>query len=593
MMGSAVNRSVVRQRLIMIFMITVLIVLLLISRLAWIQIVQADELYELAWNQWNHLLWSKTGRGNIYDRNGVMLAGSTTVDTVAAIPIQITDPIVTAEALAPILDRDIQSILNLITMDRSAVYIKRKLDPGTANKVRELNLPGIIFFDEEKRYYPGENLASQLLGFVGMDQGWAGLEVYYEGYLSGSDGSVFYPADGRGQQLPHTFSGLIQSRQGYDLFLSIDESMQYIVERELDRTMSESAPKLAMAIIMDPNSGAVLAAAARPDYNPDFFGSYNPDNWNLATFNYSLEPGSTFKLITLAAALEEGLFSPDDRYYCSGFTNISGHKIDCWTADRGGHGDISYYESFAFSCNTAFIELGRKLGKELLFSYIDAFGFGHPTGIDYPGESSGLIFKTDQVGPLELASTSFGQGISITPIQLVTAVSAMVNGGYLYRPYLVEQISSRDGEVIFDREPELIKQVISARSSQQLVDMMESVILEGTGYRAAVEGYRVGGKTGTAEKVGPDMAYKSDEFVYSLIGFAPLEDPRLVLYVVVDGVTRGPRLGVYTSAPLFRRILEDVLNYLQVKPSEIVPLGITVPQLQNDSEAVGDSGEEG
>ncbi len=562
-----VTRAIVRKRLISIFVLTVLVTMLLISRLAWIQIVQADQLYEQAWGQWSRNVPVSTARGSIYDSQGRLLAGSTAVNTVAAIPPQIESPEAVAGALAPILEMDAQRIYELITMDRSAIYIKRKVEPDVSEAIREMNIPGIIFFNEEKRYYPGDNIASQVLGFVGMDQGLAGVESYYEDYLSGSEGRLLFPADGRGKQLPHTFTRHTLPRKGYDLHLAIDESIQHILERELARLMENSAPKQAMALMLDPQSGALLAAAAKPDYNPGTYELYSPESWALAPITSSFEPGSTLKMVTLAAVVEEGLFDPDEVHHCPGYTTVNGNQINCWTVDRGGHGAITFYEAVGGSCNPAFIELGQRLGKEKLFQYLDAFGFGQVTGIDYPGESSGMMFSLDQVGPMELATTTFGQGISVTPIQQVMAVTAMINGGYLYQPYIVEEIVDTSGNVLMKREPEIIRQVISEETSGQLIDMMESVILDGTGYAAAIEGYRVAGKTGTAEQLDEFGSYSSTDYIYSLVGFAPVENPQLVLYVAVDGVTRGPRLGVHTSAPLFKNIMEDSLNYLQVSPS--------------------------
>lgn len=562
-----VTRAIVRKRLMVIFIFTVLVTMLLISRLAWIQIVQADELYEQAWEQWNHNVPISTARGSIYDSQGRLLAGSTSVYTVAAIPPQLDDPGAVADALAPVLEMDAKRIYELITLDRSAVYIKRKVDSEVSESVREMDISGIVFFNEEKRYYPGENMASQVLGFVGMDQGLAGLETYFEDYLSGSEGRLLYPADGRGKQLPHTFSRYTLPQQGYDLHLAIDESIQHIIERELTRVMENSAPSQVMALVLDPQSGAVLAAASKPDYNPDRYDLYDPESWSLAPVTSSFEPGSIFKMVTAAAAIEEGLFNPDEVHHCSGHTKVNGNRINCWTVDRGGHGDITFFESVGGSCNTAFVELGQRLGKEKLFQYIDAFGFGQATGIDYPGENSGMIFDLEQVGPMELATTTFGQGLSVTPIQQVMAVIAMINGGYLYKPYIVEEITDQDGRSVMSREPEVVRQVISEETSAQLVEIMESVILDGTGHAAAIEGYRVAGKTGTAEKLDEGGNYSDSDYIYSLLGFAPVENPELVLYVAVDGVTRGPRMGVHTSAPLFKNIMEDSLNYLQVSPS--------------------------
>ncbi len=573
MPGFAVSRNTVKKRILFVFVMTLLFSFYLIGRLAWIQIVRADELYDQAWKQWNHNIIVQTGRGAIYDQHGRLLAGNTEVQTVVAIPQQIEDPDVVAGALAPTLKMKEQEIAELVTLDRSAVYIKRKVDPEITEAVREMNLPGIVFFNEEKRYYPGGNLASQLLGFVGMDQGWSGLEFYYEQYLSGSEGRLHYPADALGRQLPHNYYGNLLPKQNCNLYLAIDESIQHIVEKELERVVAEAAPRQTLAIAVDPYSGAVLAAAARPDYDPLKYDDFDPERWNLAPFTSSFEPGSTFKLVTLAAVLEEGLFMPEEYHYCPGYVMVNGHQINCWTVDRGGCGTITFQQSLGASCNTAYIALGRKLGAEKLAGYMEAFGFGRATGIDYPGEGSGLIFNELMLGPLELATTSFGQGISVTPVQQAMAVSAMINGGYLYQPYLVEEIRSIDGERIFKREPELVRQVISAETSKKLIELMETVILEGTGKTAALEGYSAAGKTGTAEKLGEDQLYRSDSFIYSFVGFAPVEKPRIVLFVSVDGVTKGPRFGSATSAPLFKRIMEDTLNYLQVTPTAGTSMG--------------------
>lgn len=567
--GLAFSRKTVKKRIIFIFAMTLIFTAYLIGRLAWIQIVRADELYDQAWQQWNHNIIVQTGRGAIYDQHGRLLAGSVEAPTVVAIPQQIEDPQVTATALAPVLKMERQAILELVTLDRSAVYIKRKVDPELSEAVREMNLPGIVFFTEEKRYYPGGNLASQLLGFVGMDQGWSGLEYYYEQYLSGREERLLYPADALGRQLPSNFYGDLVPEQKYNLYLSIDETIQHIVEKELEQIMTETAPRQALAIAVDPYSGEVLAAAARPDYDLLNYDNYDPERWALAPFTTSFEPGSTLKLVTLAALIEEGLFDPEEQHYCSGSITVQGRKINCWTVNRLGCGRISFYQALGASCNTAFITFGNRLGAAKMAGYIDAFGFGKTTGVDYPGESGGLVFDQGSLGPLELATTSFGQGILVTPVQQIMAVAAMINGGYLYKPYLVKEIRTSDGITKFKREPELIKQVISAETSGKLIELMETVVLSGTGIAAALEGYRAAGKTGTAEQLGPDQTYSDSDFIYSFVGFAPVEEPRIVLFVAVDGVTRGPRFGSATSAPLFKRIMEETLNYMQVAPTEV------------------------
>ncbi len=579
----SVTLLAVRKRLLWLFICFLVVSCALLGRLAWIQIVRADELYTKAWEQWNRSIPVRSPRGSIYDRYGKLLAGSSTVETVVAIPPQIEEPRETARLLAPVLQMDEDDLYELLTMDRSAIYLKRKVDPQVAQEVRELDLEGITFTTEGQRYYPGGRLASQLLGFVGTDQGWGGLELLYEEQLQGREGRLLFPSDVYGRQIPHEIRSFVPPKEGMDLYLTIDETIQYIVERELDRAMLEYRPKRAMAMAADPRTGEILAAASRPDFDPLHYGEYDPDYWPLLPVTSSFEPGSTFKLITLAAAIEEGLFNENEYFHCTGHATVAGRNIGCWTAGRG-HGSITYLQAVESSCNPAFIKLGERLGKEKLFAYIDAFGFGKKTGIDYPGESAGLVFSLDQVGPLELATTSFGQGVSVTPLQQLMAVSAMANGGYLKKPYLVKEIRNDQGEVVYEGREETVRQVISADTSRRVAAIMESVVENGSGTNAAIEGYRIGAKTGTAQKVGPGGTYIPGEYILSLIGFVPVDDPQIILYVAVDGATRGPQWGSQVCAPIFRRIMNDVLAYLKIPPQEgpALPEGrwVSVPDLK-------------
>ena len=530
----------------------------LVVRLGWIQFVRAEELTEKAWEQWNRTITARSSRGNIYDRHGRLLAGSATVETVVGLPHQVVDSLFTARALAPVLEMTEERIYELITQDRSAVYIKRKVEEDVAQEVRLLNLPGITFTQETKRFYPNGTLLSQLLGFVGMDQGWAGLEIFFEEELKGQDGNIVFPSDNLGRAIPgaHHF---IPPKQGRDLYLTIDETIQFIVERELSRAMLEYRPNRVTALAVNPQTGEVLAAASKPDFDPNHYNEYDKEIWRLFPVTDTYEPGSTFKLITLAAAIEENLYREAEDLFCPGHKEVAGHKVGCWTSDRGGHGSINFLEAVLSSCNPAFMTLGERLGTQKLFDYIRAFGFGAITGLDYPGEGAGLIFSPNQVGPLELATTSFGQGISVTPLQQVMAVSAIANGGYLLRPYLVKEIREIDGQPVRVDSTEIIRQVISRDTANHVALIMEQVVQDGSGVNAAVEGYRSAGKTGTAQKVGPGGAYISGEYILSFIGFAPLEDPRILLYIAVDGARRGPQWGSQVSAPLFQAMMKDIL----------------------------------
>ncbi len=566
MLEVSVTLSAVRRRVMAMFFFIILAVAVLIGRLAWLQILRSEELYDAAWEQWNRTIPARSPRGQIYDREGKMLAGSATVDTVVAVPAQIEDPGETAKLLAPLLDLEEGELLEKLTMNLSSIYLKRKVTPEISQAVRELDLPGIVFTTEGQRFYPNGTLASQLLGFVGMDEGLAGLEAYYEEYLKGKEGYLLFPSDNLNRPIPHEIKRFVPPKEGMDLYLTIDETIQYIIERELARAMIEFQPKTAMAIAADPHTGAILAVASKPDYDPLRYEKFESKYWTLPPVTSSFEPGSTFKLVTLCAAVEEGLYNEKEYYFCRGFATVGGHNIHCWTGS--GHGSITYLQAVESSCNPAFINLGQRLGEEKLFGYIRAFGYGKPSGIDYPGESGGLVFEAEQVGPAELATSAFGQGVSVTPLQQVMAVSAIANGGKLMKPYLVQKICNVDGEVVYEQKPELVRQVISKSTAEKVAWIMENVTIRGSGMNAAIEGYRIATKTGTAQKPAPRGGYIPGEYVVSIIGFVPVEDPQIVLYVAVDGASRGPQWGSQIGAPLFKRILTDVINYLQVPPSE-------------------------
>lgn len=562
------SNLIVRKRLLIIFFLIAFVIVGLTLRLGWIQFVMAEELKQQAWEQWNRHIPAQSSRGDIYDRHGNLLAGSATVDTVVAIPPQIEDPSYTASALSEVLEMEEQRIYDLITQERAAVYVKRKIKEDQAREIRLLNLPGISFTQEAKRYYPNNRLSSQLLGFVGVDQGLSGLELSYEEELKGSDGSIVLPTDNRGREIPG-IKHFIPPREGKNLYLTIDETIQFILERELSKAMIEYDPDRVMGMAVDPQTGEVLAASSKPDYDPNEYIEYERERWRLFPVTDTFEPGSTFKLVTLTAAIEEDLYRRDEDFYCSGSKEVAGNTIRCWTSHKGGHGSINYLEAVLGSCNPAFITLGEKLGKEKLYEYITGLGFGSPTGIDYPGEGGGLIFTPEQMGALELATSSFGQGVSATPLQQIMAVSAIANGGKLLEPYIVKEKEDPNEGAVETASPQVKREVISEETSKEVSSIMEKVVAEGSGANAAVEGYKIAGKTGTAQKVGPDGSYLPGEYILSFIGFAPVEDPEVLLYVAVDGAKRGPQWGSQISAPLFGDIMKDILFYLEVPPSDI------------------------
>ncbi len=572
-----------KRRLLVMFIVFMVICFLLVLRLVWIQVIKADELYNQAWSQWNRSIPALSDRGSIYDRNGRLLAGSTSVETVVAVPPHIKDVDKTVSLLAPLLEESPSRIKELMTRPRSGVYIKRKVSKEVADKVRELELPGITFTVEGQRYYPQGKLAAQIIGVVGMDNGLSGLELIYENRLRGREGKMYFPSDARDRPIPHEVRRFVLPKGGEDLYLTIDDTIQYILERELSRAMEEFVPRQALALAVNPMTGEILAAASKPDYDPQHFSAYAPELWKLSPITSTFEPGSTLKLATLMAMVEEGLFDPEEKFFCTGSLEVAGNHIGCWTSGRGGHGSISFYESVLGSCNPAFMVMGQRLGAERLFGYLRNFGFGTKSGVDYPGEGSGIIFQPSQVGPLELATTSFGQGVSVTPLQQVMAYSAIANGGYLMQPYIVSEIRDANGKTIHENGPRIIRQIISNESSRFISEIMEKVVTDGSGINAYIEGHRVAGKTGTAQKVGEDGRYKPGDFILSFVGFVPVDNPQIMLYVAVDGATKGSQWGSQISAPIFNRIMKDVLNYLGTKPREdtILPEGgiMDVPDL--------------
>lgn len=535
----------------------------LVGRLAWIQLVKAEDLQQEAWDQWNRSITVSALRGTIFDRNGRILAGSATAETVVAIPRQVEDPEETARALAPVLGMTHERLMEIITQDRHLVYVKRKVEDEVAQQVRMLDLPGIDFAKESKRFYPNESLASHVLGFVGIDEGLAGLENYYEEELKGTDGRIIYQADARGVRMPQGIQQYMPSTPGLDMVLTLDETIQFIVERELSRALIQYDAESALAIAVHPQTGEVLALAKKPDYDPNRYMDYPDTSWQITPIFATFEPGSTFKLMTLAASIEEDQYNKDEGFFCAGHSTVSGQIIRCWTSNRGGHGSINFLEVVQGSCNPGFITMGQRLGKDAMLKYLHAFGFGARTGIDLPGEGLGILFTPEQMGPVELATTSFGQGVSVTPLQQVMAVAAMANGGNLLRPYIVKEFHDEHGNVVKENQPETIRQIISPETSEQVKWIMETVVEEGSGLNAYIEGYRIAGKTGTAQKVG-DGRYLPGKNIMSFIGFVPVEDPQILLFIAVDEPKRGSMWASQIAAPTFRNMMVDILNYLDI-----------------------------
>lgn len=554
-----VTNVTVKKRLVLLLLITCIAYSTLILRLAWLQIVKGEELQKKALLQWTKEIPVEPKRGTIYDRKGRELAISASVDTVIAYPPEIENPEAAAEALSKILDMDEETILELITKKRASVYLKRKIDSEKSKEIRKLGIKGIGFTEESKRYYPDRNLASHVLGFVGIDsQGLAGIEYYYDKYLRGYPGRIVSETDALSRELPFGAQYFVPPKDGLNLVLTIDKTIQHFAERELEKAMNRHRAKKGTVLVMDPRTGEILALVNKPDFDPNNYNDYPKESWRNIAISDVYEPGSTFKVITASAALEEKVVTPSTRYYDKGYTIVSGVRIGCWR--DGGHGSQTFTQVVQNSCNPGFVDVAMKLGKEKFVNYINAFGFGQTSGIDFPGEGKG-IFNPGKIGPVELATISFGQGISVTPLQLLTAMSAIANDGKLMQPYIAKQLLDENGNIVYEFKPRVVRHVISESTSKEMRQILESVVTNGTGGNAYLEGYRVAGKTGTAEK------YIDGKYVSSFIGFAPADDPQVAILVILDE-PQGIYYGGQTAAPVFRQVMLDTLRYLGVTPQK-------------------------
>jgi len=558
-----------RRRMFILLTFGTLIFIALLIRLAYVQLMIGPDLAERAEDTWRRDMVYQAKRGEVLDRNGVQLAYNISTPSVIAIPVQVVDKQGTALKLAKVLGGSEDDILKQLSKKVSSVYIKpsgRKITQEKAQEVRDLKLPGIQIVEDNTRYYPFGTLASHVLGITGAyNQGLTGVEAKYEDGLIGLPGSVSYLSDAAGKEMPGSTEQYVKPKDGMNLELTIDSNLQMFLERELDQAMVKTQANSALAIMMDPSNGEILAMSSRPTFDPGSYKQYSQEiyNRNLPIW-MTYEPGSTFKIITLAAALEEKKVDLKyDYFFDSGFIDVSGAKLRCWK--RGGHGSESFLQVVENSCNPGFVVMGQRLGKETLFDYINKFGFGKKTGIDLGGEENGILFKLSRVGPVELATTSFGQGVSVTPIQQVAAVAAAINGGTLYEPHVGKAwISPVTGEVVEEIKPKEVRRVISESTSKMVREALESVVAKGTGRPAFIDGYRVGGKTGTAQKV-INGRYSPSEHIVSFIGFAPADNPRLLVYVAVDN-PQGIQFGGVVAAPIVQNILRDSLKYLKVEP---------------------------
>ena len=562
--------KITNRRIKIIFILMSFMFLLIVFKVLWIEVIDYNKLSKYAESLWSRELPVEADRGKITDRNGVVLADNVTTTSLVLIPNQIKDKEKTTKELSDILNVSYDDMKKHVYKKTSIERVHpegRRLPFEIADKISNLNLDGVYLVKESKRYYPYGNLLSHSLGYVGIDnQGLSGLELQYDKYLSGNKGAIKYFSDAKGNKLNKS-EMYVEPTNGMNLNLTIDINIQRSIERELDNIVDMFSPDNALAIVMNPKTGEILGMGSRPDYDPNNYKNYSTEilSRNLPIWS-SYEPGSTFKIITMASSVEEGIVDLDkDHFYDSGSVKVDGSTLRCWKA--GGHGDQTFLEVLQNSCNPGFVKLGQMLGKDRLFGYIRKFGFGSKTGIDLNGEATGIIFDLDRVGNVELSTTAFGQGVSVTPIQQVSAVSSVVNGGYLYSPYIVKSITDNTNTILYENKTKLIRNTISSNTSMIMRRALEYVVAKGGGKSAYIEGYRIGGKTGTAQKV-ENGRYLVGNYIMSFMSVVPSNDPEAVFYLAIDNPKNTALLSSYTTTPIARRILLDIIDTLEIEKQE-------------------------
>ncbi|MDU4959657.1 MAG: penicillin-binding transpeptidase domain-containing protein [Sporomusaceae bacterium] len=576
----------VYKRIALVLTLIMAALALLALRIAWIQFVDGKAMAEKMQAQLKDTRLLYSPRGVIYDRNGRELAISAMRKSLYAdpgeIPAQRREE--TARLLAPILAMRTADLLELLATDSRFVWIRRTLEPEISDQIKAAiasdRLTGLHFVEESKRYYPNGMLAAHVLGFVGTDDiGLEGLELSYDRLIRSETVKRLVDTDSQGVPIFQSVFRSDEVSPMTNLYLTLDASMQFIVEKALDKVMTEKKAKSATAIIMDPRSGEILAMASRPGYDPNRFGRYAPEVWQNRAVSFVYEPGSTFKAVVTAAALQEGLVRPDELFTDSGKISIGGITVQNW--DGEGRGVIPFRDVVKDSLNTGFVMIGERLGAERLMQYTRQFGFGRATDLQLPGEEGGLLFDAKAMRLSDVASVSIGQSIAVTPVQLLTAIAAIANDGVLLRPYIVKELRRQDGTTLSHGTTEPVRQVISPAAARDLTAMMELVVSTGGGKQAAVSGYRFAGKTGTAEKLKSNgSGYERGSYIASFAGFGPVEEPQLAALIVIDDPD-GMYYGGQVAAPVFKEIMTQIMLYrsLQQNTAAAPP-----PQPQRDLE---------
>jgi cell division protein FtsI (penicillin-binding protein 3) len=536
------------------------------SRAFYLQILKKDDWTKIAEKQHQKIVPLTPARGTIYDSSGAALAVSIEMDSCYAEPVFVEDSRDAAAKLAPIIGIPREVLQRKLSGKRGFVWLRRQITPDLTSKIRDLKIAGIGFVKESRRFYPNSEVASHVIGFTGVDpQGLQGIELKYNTQILGNTGYLVTERDALGRDIALMDKVVQKSSKGYNISLTLDKNIQYVTEKELAKAVTESRATGGMALVMDPQTGKILAMASYPTFNPNAFRNYSQDSLRNRAVTDTFEPGSTMKIFLIAAALEARIIGPNDTFNCeNGNYAIGGRVIH----DTHKYGNLRVSEILKYSSNIGSAKIGSRLGAQRMLASLKNFGFGEKTGIDLPGEVSGYLRDRSRWYPIDLATISFGQGLSISSLQLVTAVSAIANGGLLMKPYLVDKITDDAGTVIRQFSPEIRRRVNSEHTSRTITKMMESVTSEGgTGLNAVVDGYLVAGKTGTAQKVDPmTRCYSATKRTASFVGFLPADHPRLTILVVIDEPKTSSYGGV-VAAPAFREIAHQSLCYMKVPPT--------------------------
>ena len=574
---------VIRRRLALCLAAFYLLFTALCGRLVFLQVISGRALQRRAQSQWTSESAIRPTRGRIMDRNGAVLAQSATAYTASVSPRQVVDATRFAALLAPVLDEEAPVIRRKAAdTSKGGVTLKRQLPRETAQQLKRMKaehvaagsdaLNGLYLEEESKRYYPMGAFAAQLIGLTTIDGvGQAGLEQSLDRYLSGKAGRVLSQVDGKGRALGYGETEYVAAVNGGSVMLTIDASIQSFAEQAAREALEVNNAKAVRVLVMDPATGEILAMVNKPDYDLNDPPRNDVETLTARMRNRVLtdayEPGSTFKVLTAASALDAGLVSPSEGFYCSGSVTVDGGRIRCWGRP---HGAQTFAQALQNSCNPVFVEMGLRLGVDKLYPYLDAFGIGHRTGVDIPGEADGIVISKRAVKRVDIARIGFGQSVAVTPIQLLTAVCAVVNGGRLMQPWVIKSVSDAGGEVIRRGAPKVMGHPISEQTSAVMRRLLEDVVTLGGGKNAYIPGYHVGGKTGTAQ-VYVDGVVSRDTHIGSFVGFAPANDPRIAVLLVVDEADVPVDFGSVTAAPYAKEILEKSLAYLGVAPDTDEP----------------------